>query len=296
MAVEPLAEQPETNGTGRPGVGLVCVDVDGTLIGTSGAVEPVVWRAAARARAAGIRLAVCSGRPGFGVTRALAERVDADGWHCFQNGASVLHLGSGRSLSTPLAPESVALLVERARRTDRPLELYSDDDYVTESEAERALRHATLLGLPFAPRPFHSLRPPVVRAQWLLALDEEAAVLAEPHPGLEVSPSLAPTMPDSVFVNLTRAGTDKGSAVRAIAAAYGVELRDVMYVGDGFNDTPAMRIVGWPVAMANAEPVARELAERMVGHVDDGGAAEALEIAMESRGAAARPEGSPAEG
>jgi Cof subfamily protein (haloacid dehalogenase superfamily) len=271
------------DGAGGPAVRLVCIDVDGTLIGASGVVDPVVWEAAGRARAAGIRLAVCSGRPGFGVTRTLAAAVDTEGWHCFQNGASVLHLATGRSLSSALPPETVAMLVERARRVNRPLELYSDDDYVTESQAALAHRHATLLGLEFAPRPFESLPPPIVRAQWLLADDEAGAVLAEPHPGLTVSPSTAPTMPGSVFVNLTRTGIDKGSAVRAIAAAYDVDLQDVMYVGDGFNDTPAMRIVGWPVAMANAEPVARDLARQFVGHVDEGGVAEALEMAMESR-------------
>jgi Cof subfamily protein (haloacid dehalogenase superfamily) len=280
-----------TPGAERPAVRLVCVDVDGTLIGTSGVVEPVVWEAAARARAAGILLAVCSGRPGFGVTRTLAEQVDPEGWHCFQNGASVLHLASGRSRSAPLDAETIAMLVERARRATRTLELYSDDDYVTESQAELAFRHATLLGLPFAPRPYDSLRPPVVRAQWLLSDAEAEAVLAEPHPGLEVSPSTAPTMPGSVFVNLTRTGVDKGSAVRTIAAAYEVALGDVMYVGDGFNDTPALRIVGWPVAMANAEPLARELARWRVGHVDDGGVVEALDLALGSRAPAAEPSG-----
>ena len=121
----------------------------------------------------------------------------------------------------------------------------------------------------------------MVRGQWLLTHDEAPAVLAEPHPELEVSPSLAPAMPDGVFVNLTRTGVDKGYAVRLIAAECGVELEDVMYVGDGFNDTPAMRIVGHPVAMGNAEEVARELASRSVGNVDDGGLADALELAVD---------------
>jgi hypothetical protein len=88
-------------------------------------------------------------------------------------------------------------------------------------------------------------------------------------------------MPDGVFVNLTSTGVDKGYAVRIIAAECGVELEDVMYVGDGFNDTPAMRIVGHPVAMGNAEEVARELASRSVGTVDDGGLADALELAID---------------
>src|SRR5687768_10440735 len=102
------------------GIQLVCIDVDGTLIGSSGQVSEAVWRAAARARSAGIRLAISSGRPGFGVTRALAERLDPDGWHCFQNGASVMQLPGGASRSTPLGA-ALPELIERARRLGRVL-------------------------------------------------------------------------------------------------------------------------------------------------------------------------------
>jgi len=260
---------------------LVCIDVDGTLVGSGGAVNERVWPAAAKAREAGVALAVCSGRPGFGVTRALAARVDPLGWHCFQNGASVIHLESGESRSAALSPNAVAMLIARARRANRPLELYSDAEYVAECDAEILRRHAGFLGVPFAPRAYESLGGTVVRGQWLLTHDEAPAVLAEPHPELEVSPSLAPAMPDGVFVNLTSTGVDKGYAVRVIAAECGVALEDVMYVGDGFNDTPAMRIVGHPVAMGNAEAVARELASRSVGTVDDGGLADALELAVD---------------
>jgi hydroxymethylpyrimidine pyrophosphatase-like HAD family hydrolase len=88
-------------------------------------------------------------------------------------------------------------------------------------------------------------------------------------------------MPDLLFVNLTPAGVDKGSAVRTLAAEYGLSLEQVMFVGDGWNDTPALAVVGCPVAMGNAEPEATALARRSVGHVDDGGLAEALVLAVE---------------
>lgn len=259
---------------------LVCIDVDGTLVGAASSVHPSVWHAVARARAAGIRLAICSGRPAFGITRGYAERLDADGWHIFQNGSSVVHLASGRSLSARVAPETVDMLVRRARATGRILELYDDATYVVEADVERARTHARLLGVPFAARPLESLRGPIVRAQWLLSHEEAAAVVAEPHPGLLVSPSLSPAMPDTQFVNLTPTGVDKSSAVRAVAGEYGIPLEEVMFVGDGQNDATAMRIVGCAVAMANAEPEAIAAARRTVSHVDEGGLAEALALAM----------------
>jgi hydroxymethylpyrimidine pyrophosphatase-like HAD family hydrolase len=226
-----------------------------------------------------LRLALCSGRPGFGVARDYAERLDADGWHSFQNGASVLNLASGASRSVELSDAVVDMLLDRASRFERTLELYTDTAYAVEQDTPRVRTHAALLGVPFAPRAFASLPRPYVRAQWLLPRDAAAAVIAEPHPGLELSPSTSPVMPDTVFVNMTPAGVTKATAVRAIALSYGIALEQVMFVGDGDNDVPALRIVGHPVAMANAEHAALAAATTVVGHVDDGGLADALLLA-----------------
>lgn len=263
----------------RAPVGLVCLDVDGTLVGSSGEVHPAVWTAAARARQQGIRLALCSGRPAFGVTRELALRLDPQGWHCFQNGASVVQPDSGGARSTPLPPGAAAALIARGRSKGRLLELYTDDDYAFEGPPTRAREHADLLGLPFRARPFSMLAGAIVRGQWLVGHEETEQALAEPHPGLELSLSFSPAMPGTRFINITATGVDKGSAVRAIATEYGLPLAEVMFVGDSGNDVSALAIVGWPVAMANAEPEARALARVTVGHVDEGGAAEALRLA-----------------
>jgi Cof subfamily protein (haloacid dehalogenase superfamily) len=260
-------------------IDLVCVDVDGTLVGSSGDVLPAVWRAVDEARVAGARLVICSGRPAFGLTRALAERLDPRGWHVFQNGASIVHLPSGRSRSAPIAPDAVEHLVRRARETGRILELYSDGDYTVESTHERAVRHAGLLGVPFRARDLLSLEGPVVRAQWLLSHAEEPAVLAEEHAGLTLSPSTSPVMPDTAFVSITAPGLSKATAVRAVAAEYGVPLHRVMMVGDGANDVEVMGIVGVPVAMGNAEAEVLALARHHVAHVDRGGLVEALALA-----------------
>jgi Cof subfamily protein (haloacid dehalogenase superfamily) len=261
---------------------LIFIDVDGTLIGSSGTVPDRIWDVAGRLRERGVRLAICSGRPAFGTTRGYANRLDETGWHAFQNGASVVHLPTQQSLSASLSAERVAGLVERARTTNRLLELYGDLEYAVEQDVETARQHAALLGIPFSPRPFASLTPPIVRAQWLVDVSEVDAVLAEPHGDLEISPSTSPIMPQTRFINMTPPGVSKASAVRAIATKYGVPLTSVMFVGDGGNDVEAMRTVGFPVAMGNAEPAAKSVAWREVGHVDDDGLASALSIALSS--------------
>lgn len=261
-------------------IGLICIDVDGTLVGSSGDVGPEVWFAARVARNRGVRLAICSGRPAFGLAREYAERLDHDGWHVFQNGASVVHLATGEARSSTLPGAAVAALVLHSRATGRPLELYKDTEYAVEVDTPRARRHAALLGVPFATRDLASLAPPVVRAQWLLSHEESRVVLAEPHDGLTLSHSLSPVMPDTSFLNVTLAGVDKAFAVRRVAEAYAIPLERVMMVGDGANDVTAMRLAGISVAMGNAEPEVRAVATHEVAHVDHGGLAEAFALAL----------------
>jgi len=260
----------------------VGIDVDGTLVGAGGLIHPRVWSVAQRAYERGIHLALCSGRPAFGLALEYARRLDVNGWHIFQNGASVLNLADGSSRSVTLPTEWVRKVVDQARSTDEVLELYADTAYVVESTSAWARAHADLLGVPFEPRPFESLRHPIVRAQWLRSRDKALKVTGQPHPGLEVAQSGSPLMPDTQFVGLTRAGVTKGSAMSSVAEEYGIPLRDVMYVGDSGNDISALRIVGHPIAMGNADPAVLEAAGRSVGHVDDGGVADALELAISS--------------
>jgi Cof subfamily protein (haloacid dehalogenase superfamily) len=259
---------------------LICVDVDGTMVGSSGVVRPEIWAAAERVRNRGLHLAICTGRPALGITPALAERLDSTGWHIFQNGASIFHLGNGSSRSQPLPAGALDSVINRAHETGRVCEVYTDTGYAIINPNERSRQHADLLGIPFEERPYELLRAPVVRAQWLLGEEEVEAVLAEGAYGLSASTSRAPIMPDTVFINLTAPGIDKASGVIAVAETYGIPLEHVMMVGDGGNDVTVMRLVGCPVAMANSEPEVLAVARERVGHVDDAGLVEAFELAL----------------
>jgi Cof subfamily protein (haloacid dehalogenase superfamily) len=260
---------------------LIGIDVDGTLVGTGGMIHPRVWEAVEHARARGIHLALCSGRPAFGLALEYARRLEPKGWHIFQNGASILNLGTGHSRSSALPADWVKKLIEQARRTGEVLELYSDTGYAVESTLPWAKEHAELLGLAYDPQPLESLDKPAVRAQWLLSTERAREFISAPHPGLEVAQSTSPLMTQTQFVGLTHEGVTKGTAMRSIAQEYGVPLKNVMYVGDAGNDLSALRIVGWPIAMGNADPEVKAVAKHTVDIVDHGGLAEALVMAVE---------------
>lgn len=59
---------------------------------------------------------------------------------------------------------------------------------------------------------------------------------------------------EKLRVRVHQGTDDKAAALRAWADELGLDLARIAYLGNDVNDLPAMRMVGWPVAVANAHP------------------------------------------
>jgi hydroxymethylpyrimidine pyrophosphatase-like HAD family hydrolase len=101
-------------------------------------------------------------------------------------------------------------------------------------------------------------------------------------PNIQFSSAGTPDMPDALFTSVTRAGTSKLEGAMALAAYYGVTIAETMMVGDGDNDVELLAAVGLGVAMGNASPAALKAAKTRVGHVNTGGLADAIGLALET--------------
>ncbi len=260
---------------------LVLVDVDGTLVGRQG-VHASTWAAIERARARGLHVGLCTGRVGSGRALEYARRVAPDGFHIFQNGAVVSRPGRPAEYASLLPPASFRALVAIARREGEALEAYSERRFFLERESELTRVHARHLELEPEIVDLDALPEPVVRAQWVVEdarwprLRELTLALGDVEP----NPATAPWSPGTVFTNLTRAGTSKVSAMRWLAARQGLGTGDVAMIGDAVNDLETMRAAGMAIAMGNAAPAVKAAADAVVGDVDAGGLAEALEVAL----------------
>lgn len=79
------------------------------------------------------------------------------------------------------------------------------------------------------------------------------------------------------YVNYTRKGIDKGTALRSWARRMGVSMDGVVFVGDSLNDVEAFGVAGLPVAMGSATDEVRAAATETVGDVYEDGVVEAIE-------------------
>lgn len=275
---------------------LAILDLDGTLIGSTGQVDPCVWAAAERARDAGVRLALCTGRPGFGIAARIARRLDPDTPHIFQNGTQVTYVDGDTLQVSALREQAAKSLVRAARKMGVVLELYTPDTLYVERRTEISEAHEQMLGVKAIVRDLAEVasEEPIVRAQWVVGPDRLDDVLAYKVDGVVSSIATSPALPNTYFISLTRAGVDKGSSVRFLAAKFEIDLAKVMSVGDSPGDEPMLSIVGHPRVMASGDPeLCDRYRDRLVPGVAECGAAQALDEAITLRVRNGQP---PAEG
>ena len=201
---------------------LICLDVDGTLVGRAGEPSPALWAAAERARSRGQRLTLCTARLAGGPTRTWAERLDPLGWHVFHTGAARWRPATGEVRQEPIPDDAVAACQAIAAERGWVLETYSWDDYVVDSDDPLAVAHAALLALPHRRRPVSDLADPIVRVQFVVPADQAAAAVAAAPTGTTASAATSPVMPGAAFVSVTVAGVSKAAGILHVADDLGV--------------------------------------------------------------------------
>lgn len=272
------------------GIRLVLIDVDGTLVASYG-VPDCAWVAADKARTLGIHLGICTGRPGRGKALEFAERLDPGGIHIFENGAVLLDGHKQIVHATPLPHPAYAFMIDLARQHGQLLEAYTaEGGYYTELRNPLLEGHEGLLGLKAEQYPLQGVPGlgTLTRAQWVVQEGPawqavRGAVLSVE--GISLHEATSPITPGTIYASMTSNRVSKLSGAAWLAEHYGVGLEQVAMVGDGENDIEVIRGVGLGIAMGNSPDSVKQAARRVVGHVDECGLAEALELAISTHAA-----------
>ena len=260
----------------------VALDVDGTLVRGERVPEPRILAAVTRLTAAGVRVGLATGRMAAGSEAILATGVFT-GPHVFHNGAVITDTDGSDLRVLGLSDEDVLAVLALGRaRDDVAIEIYVGRTYLTDRDDPRARPHAALLGVRPSGRiaDIGQLGGRAAIKAVIVCFDPRAAremVIAVQGLGLVAGPAASPALPQLRFINVTRAGVDKGSGVAAAAHSIGADLAAVAVLGDEANDLPALGLAGTAIAMGGSPDEVRELAHLVAPAFDAGGAAAALD-------------------
>jgi hydroxymethylpyrimidine pyrophosphatase-like HAD family hydrolase len=81
---------------------------------------------------------------------------------------------------------------------------------------------------------------------------------------------------DKWYIDCTVAEVDKAYGAAEFASNIGIEVEDLMVIGDGWNDVPMFKVAGLPIAMGAAPTELLELAFATTHNIDHNGATLAI--------------------
>ena len=256
---------------------LVVTDVDGTLVREDKTLAPSTIAAAARLRAAGIRLALVSSRPAHGLDVLLAP-LAIDTPRAGFNGGEVLS-PDGAVLDERLIPEAAC------RRAVERLEAWGLDVWVFGGGAW-FLKDP---GAPYVPREQLSVgmswqvvedfAPHFAGVHKVMASSRDFAAIARGEAELAALMGRAASVHRSqpYYIDVTHPKADKGTAACDLARLLGVDPMQMACLGDMPNDVPMLRVAGLAIAMGNAPAEVRAAAHEVTGTNEADGWAQAME-------------------
>jgi Cof subfamily protein (haloacid dehalogenase superfamily) len=251
---------------------LIATDLDGTLLGPGGTLSARNVDALQAARAAGWYVVLASGRPPFMVTEYLPRLATAVTHGVLANGSLVCTLPDQETLRAIRFGVSMATdVVVRLRSLD------SEYGFAMATDAGFAHERGFAERMP-APQPM----PPTNDV--LTAADGATEALKlmvfhqtrTAHQLLDVLPpllgdDLSVTHMGADCVEVGPTGIDKGTGLAWLCAHLDVDACDVVAFGDEFNDHEMLLWSGRGIAMANAHPLTRDLADEVtLTNVEDG--------------------------
>ncbi|MFI2708596.1 HAD family hydrolase [Micromonospora sp. NPDC018662] len=258
---------------------LVATDIDGTLLRDDRTLSPRTAGVLARIAAAGTPVVLVTGRP-IRWLDLVYEQLAAPLPAICANGAVVYDPATDEVLrADPLAPE---LLAEVARRLRAEVPGVS---FAVEIVDSRQMRHEAHYPLRWdadedairaVESPEELLAAPAVKLL-VRAGEQDPDVFVRVVAGALEGLAEATHSSYSGLIEVSAAGVTKAAGLAWYAARLGVDERDVLAFGDMPNDVPMLTWAGRAVAVANAHPAVREIADEVTGANTDDGVAAYLE-------------------
>lgn len=256
---------------------LLVSDVDGTLVDKQKRLTQPTIDAVRRLEAAGTAFTIISARPRSGML-PIADALAIDRPMAAFNGGLIFHR-DGTIAAHHVIDAEVARGVF-ALAEDLPVDdwVFADDlwhastgEGVHVDHEKVASNQQPILGA--------DVTPLLDRADKITFISDEPAVLRTLHERIDARFGGRATVAQSqtYYLDITALAANKGDGIRALAAAAGVALTDVVAIGDQANDLPMLGIAGLAIAMGNAPPPVQAAAAHVTTGNDADGVAHAID-------------------
>ena len=257
---------------------MVAIDFDGTLLRSDLTISGRTADAVRAVDDAGIRVMVVTGRPPRWLD-PIADLLGRRGTAIAANGALVVDLESSQVLdSRHLDRAASAEVIGRLRALfpDATFGVERPDGFAHERGYPRGIRRSEQMPeVAYADTLDDLLAEPPVK---ILARVSSISIDDAARTAVDALDGVADVyFSGTDLLEIAPAGVSKASTLERVAAEWDIRADHVVAIGDMPNDIPMITWAGHGVAVANAHPRVRAVADEITASNDDDGVAVVLE-------------------
>lgn len=262
---------------------LIALDMDGTLLNKSKEISAGNQEAIRAARALGKKVIIATGRPLVGIRKYLdqLDMIHADDYVVAFNGALVQSAKTGEILSqTTVTLDDYKRLYALSQDLGVHIHALTQDSVLTPQYNPYSEVECVINDIPYIEGPVADV-PAETTIVKIMFIDEpsklDAAVTALPE---AVKEDYTIVRSADIFLEFLHKSVNKGTGVKAVADAFGINASEVICVGDAGNDMDMIHYAGLGVAMANAFDEVKAIADHITLSNEDDGVAAVIQTFM----------------
>lgn len=260
---------------------VIALDLDGTLTNNEKEITPRTLKALFKAQEEGATIVIASGRPSFGI-KSVSDSLEMStrgGYILSYNGGKIIDTTTHQSVFKRKLPEDVIPTVYHyAKEKGYALLGYKDGKIITETPddeyvwEERRTNKMEIDGVD------NLLEALVANPCKLLMTGHEEDMAKAESDLKEMLGSKMDIFRSAPFdLELVPKGIDKAETLKLLLEMLHLTPADLIAFGDGYNDLSMVKLAGMGVAMANAVPELKEVADYITLSNEEDGVAAALE-------------------
>ncbi len=255
---------------------VLVLDIDGTLTNSQKVITGNTKKAIIDAMKRGHKVMLASGRPTPGM-RKYAEELELsnyDGYLLSFNGGKIIYCKTGEIIFQKVLPSVVIKsLYKFAMEKECGLITYLGDDIILATKKDEYIEiESKINGMECkeVTNFVDYVSDYSLNKMLMTAPPEKAAILVEELQE-RFKDFLSIYRSEPFFIEIMPKNVDKAASLDRMLTSLGLTKDDAICCGDGFNDKSMIEYAGLGVAMENAQPAVKEVADYITKSNDEDG-------------------------
>lgn len=258
---------------------LIALDMDGTLLNEEKKISKENYLAIKQAREKGIKVVLATGRPTKGIERYLGklDLINDEDYCVTYNGSLVVNTGTKEELTKILlTSEDVHYLYDLSKKLDVNIHALTTEGCIAPKLSKYTKLEIEMNDIPFHQIDFSAVDNTIPVAKVMFIDKENKISSAIKNLPKEVYEKYTVVRSEPFFLEFLDKKVNKGTGIKSLAEKLGIKQEEVICIGDAGNDIHMIKYAGLGVAMGNAFPEVKRVADYITLSNEENGVAHVI--------------------